>query len=104
MDLDLVARPERFELPTTWFEVRLLTVNLLFSKECREGARCFKCTTMLNHAQLNHAKLPQQLTKSGRLFLLITTRLLDRTGVTDLQHQIGIPFSLDFDLGRVLTS
>ncbi len=94
-----MARPERFELPTTWFEVRLLVINLLFLKESREGARCFNCTTVLNHAQLNHAKLPQQLTKSGRLFLLITTRLLDRTGVADLQHQIVIPFALDFDLG-----
>ncbi len=52
-----------------------------------------------SNAQLNHAKLPQLLSNSDRLFLLITTRLLDRTGLTDLQHQIVIPFSLDFDLG-----
>jgi len=55
---------------------------------------------MLNHAQLNHAKLPQQLRKSGWLFLLITMRLLDRTGLTDLQHQIVIPFALDIDMRR----
>ena len=95
-----MARPERFELPTTWFEVRSLDCNLLLLKKGCWGARCFKCTTMLNHAQLNHAKLPQQLAKSGRLFLLITTRLFDRTGFIDLQHQIVIPFPLNFDLGR----
>ena len=27
------------------------------------------------------------------------TRLLDRTGLTKLQHQIVIPFALDFDMG-----
>jgi len=54
-----MARPERFELPTTRFEVWLLLVNLLFSKECCEGARCLNCTTVHNHAQLNHAKFPQ---------------------------------------------
>ncbi len=54
-----VARPERFELPTTWFEVRSLVVNLLYLKKCREDARCFRCTTVRNHAQLNHAKFPQ---------------------------------------------
>ena len=53
-----VARPERFELPTTWFEVRSLVVNLLFSKEYREGARCMKFTTVHNHAQPKHAKIP----------------------------------------------
>jgi len=59
MDQEGMARPERFELPTTWFEVRLLTINVLFSKEYREGARCIRCTTVHNHAQLSHAELPQ---------------------------------------------
>jgi len=54
-----MARPERFELPTTWFEVRSLDCNLLLLKKGCWGARCFNCTTMLNRAQLNHAKLPQ---------------------------------------------
>ena len=30
----------------------------------------------------------------------ICTRLLDRTGLTDLQHQIVIPFALDIDMRR----
>ncbi len=47
------------KLPTTWFEVRLLTINLLFLKVCCEGARCLICTTVHNVAGLNHAKLPQ---------------------------------------------
>ncbi len=87
-------------MQTAWFEVRSLDCNLLLLKKGCWGARCFKCTTMHNRAPLNHAKLPQQLTKSGRLFLLITTRLLDRTGVTDLQHQIVSPFALDIDMRR----
>jgi hypothetical protein len=36
--------------PILRFEVRLLDVNLLFLKECREGARCFKCTTVHDDA------------------------------------------------------
>ncbi len=58
-DAEEMARPERFELPTTWFEVRSLFGNLLFLKVYREGARCMKCTTKHNRAQLNHANLPQ---------------------------------------------
>ena len=54
----LAARPERFELPTTWFEVRSPVVNLLFSKEYREGARCMKFTTVHNPAQPKHAIIP----------------------------------------------
>jgi len=60
---------------TTWFEVRALVVNLLFSKVCGEGARYFRCTTVHNHAQLNHAKFPQQLTDSDRLFWRALSRL-----------------------------
>lgn len=53
------------ELPTNWFEVRSLVINLLFLKECCEGARCIRCTTVHNHAQLKHAKLPQLIILAG---------------------------------------
>jgi hypothetical protein len=48
-------------VPTTWFEVRLRVVNLLFSKKCREVARCMKCLTMHSAAKLTHAIVPQTL-------------------------------------------
>ncbi len=62
-------------------EVMSLVVNLLFSKECREGARCFRCTTVHSHAQLNHAKLPQHKTgypkaHSARFFFESARQLL----------------------------
>jgi len=54
----VVARPERFELPTARFVVSSLFSNILKYNKVRWGARCMNCPTAHNSAQPNHAKVP----------------------------------------------
>jgi hypothetical protein len=45
-----MARPERFELPTTWFVVSSTIANVLFFNIDYWNARCPFCTTMQDNA------------------------------------------------------
>ena len=52
-------RRSRIELPTAWFVVSPPIRKQLLSLIICCGARCIKCPTLHNDAELNHAELPQ---------------------------------------------